>query len=275
MSNWFNELNVGALLESGILLIGQLVLAFIAFYVARAIGRKVITQTFAKMKDQRNISAGRSHTLEKLTKNILSYVLGFILVTFIAEMFGLSPGALIAGAGVVGLAIGFGAQGLVSDVVTGFFLLLEKQVDVGDYVTIAGLDGVVEEVGLRTTQVRGFDGSLSFIPNRNITDVHNHSRGNMRALVDVSVPFEDDMDTTIQLIQEACLDLGEVKEFIKEGPDVLGVEDLTSSLVTIRVIAKTENMHQWTVERRIRQAIKQAMEKKKQLDDAASTNDEE
>lgn len=274
MSNWLDELNVGALLESGILLIGQLVLAFIAFYVARAVGRKVISRTFAKMKEQRNISAGRSHTLEKLTKNILSYVLGFILVTFIAEMFGLSPGALIAGAGVVGLAVGFGAQGLVSDVVTGFFLLLEKQVDVGDYVTIAGMDGVVEEVGLRTTQLREFDGTLSFIPNRNITNVNNHSRGNMRALVDVSVPFENDMDTTIKLIQESCRDLGEVQEFIKEGPDVVGVEDLTSSLVTIRVIAKTENMHQWTVERRIRQAIKQAMEEKKKLDDAESTNEE-
>ncbi|MDQ0206512.1 mechanosensitive ion channel family protein [Alkalicoccobacillus murimartini] len=274
--NWLNELNWGAIATDGLLLIGKLVLAFLAFYVARAIGRKVISQSFVKMKKQRNISAGRSHTLEKLAVNVLSYVLIFILVTFIAEMFGFSPSALIAGAGVIGLAVGFGAQGLVSDVVTGFFLLLEKQVDVGDYVTVAGLDGIVEEVGLRTTQIRGFDGTLYFIPNRNITDVHNHSRGNMRALVDVSIPFEDNMDETIKVIQDACADLGDVKELIKEGPDVVGVEDLSSSLVTIRVIAKTENMHQWTVERKIRQVIKQAMDeyKQSQEDDTANEKDE-
>lgn len=258
--NWFQEMDMGAILTSALLLVGQLLLAFLVFFIARAIGRKIISQSFIKMQKRKGITSGRSQTLEKLTVNTLSYVLIFILVTFVAELFGFSPSALIAGAGVVGLAIGFGAQGLVSDVVTGFFLLLEKQVDVGDYVTIAALDGIVEEVGLRTTQIRGFDGTLYFIPNRNITNVHNHSRGNMRALVDVSVPFENNMDETIKLIQNACADLGEVQSLIKEGPDVVGVQDLSSSLVTIRVIAKTENMQQWAVEREIRKAIKQAMD---------------
>ncbi|TSB45314.1 mechanosensitive ion channel family protein [Alkalicoccobacillus porphyridii] len=273
--NWLHSLDWGAIALNGLTLVGKLLIAFIAFYIARAIGRRIIAQSFLKMKNTKNISSGRSHTLEKLATNVLSYVLIFILVTFIAEMFGLSPSALIAGAGVVGLAIGFGAQGLVSDVVTGFFLLLEKQIDVGDYVTVAALDGIVEEVGLRTTQIRGFDGTLYFIPNRNITDVHNHSRGNMRALVDVSIPFEDNMDETIKLIQDACADLGDVTELIKEGPDVVGVEDLSSSLVTIRVIAKTENMHQWTVERQIRKVIKQAMDEHKQSIEEETPGDEE
>lgn len=97
----------------------------------------------------------------------------------ILDLFHYNPTALLAGAGVVGLAIGFGAQGLVSDIVTGFFILLEKQFDVGEYITVAGFDGIVEQIGLRTTQLRSFDGTLHFIPNRSILNVSNHSRGTM------------------------------------------------------------------------------------------------
>ncbi|MFP3422177.1 mechanosensitive ion channel, partial [Bacillus sp. SIMBA_161] len=92
---------------------------------------------------------GRALTLRALADNVFSYVLVFILVATLFGLFGLSVASLIAGAGIVGLAIGFGAQGLVSDVVTGFFLLLEKQIDVNDYVTVGAIDGVVESVGLR------------------------------------------------------------------------------------------------------------------------------
>src|SRR5690606_26350687 len=113
-----------------------------------------------------------------IAKNILAYFLLFIFVGFVFSIFHFDITTLLAGAGIVGLAIGFGAQGLVSDVVTGFFILLEQQIDVGDYVTVAGKDGVVEEVGLRTTKLRGFDGTLHFVPNREITNVSNHSRGN-------------------------------------------------------------------------------------------------
>src|SRR5690625_4790517 len=129
------------------------------------------------------MSVSRRKTLQSIANNIFSYLLLFVLIGVIFELFGLDIKALLAGAGIAGLAIGFGAQGLVSDVVTGFFILLEKQIDVDDYITVAGTDGIVEEVGLRTTKIRGFDGSLHFIPNRMIDSVSNHSRGNMRALV--------------------------------------------------------------------------------------------
>ncbi|MBD5020626.1 small-conductance mechanosensitive channel protein MscT, partial [Xanthomonas citri pv. citri] len=114
-----------------------------------------------------------------------AYTLIFIFFVMVLDLFHYDPSALLAGAGIVGLAVGFGAQGLVSDIVTGFFILLEKQLDVGDYITVSTFDGIVEQVGLRTTQIRSFDGTLHYIPNRNITNVSNHSRGTMQALVDI------------------------------------------------------------------------------------------
>lgn len=168
--------------------------------------------------------------------------------------------SLIAGAGIVGLAIGFGAQGLVSDVVTGFFLLLEKQIDVNDYVTVGSIDGIVESVGLRTTQLRSFDGTLNYIPNRDITTVSNHSRGNMQALVDIGVSYDQDIDKAIVVLQAACEKAAAENEMIIEGPDVIGVQAFGASDVTLRIIAKAKNGEQWAVERHLRKAIKETLD---------------
>ncbi|WP_368503925.1 mechanosensitive ion channel family protein [Alkalihalophilus sp. As8PL] len=253
-------LTQGAFLTVVLLVLGQLFLAFIAFLIVRSIGKRVISTGFDRMQTQRNMSLGRVKTLEKLSLNIFSYVLIFVLVTIIAGIFELPIGGLIAGAGVIGLAIGFGAQGLVSDVVTGFFLLLEKQIDVDDYVTAAGIDGVVEEVGLRTTQIRGFDGTLHFVPNREISSVSNHSRGNMRALIDMSISYDDNIDDAIAVMQNVCDKIALEDETIIEGPNVIGVQGLGDSDVVIRIIAKTENMMQWAVERKLRKELKEALD---------------
>lgn len=174
----------------------------------------------------------------------------------VLDLFHYDPSALLAGAGIVGLAVGFGAQGLVSDIVTGFFILLEKQLDVGDYITVATFDGIVEQVGLRTTQIRSFDGTLHYIPNRNITNVSNHSRGTMQALVDIKVPAERNLDETIHILQHVCDETAVALPQIKEGPNVIGIQELGTSEIVIRVIAKTENMEQWRVERVLRKEIK-------------------
>ncbi|PTX53061.1 mechanosensitive ion channel-like protein [Melghirimyces profundicolus] len=113
--------------------------------------------------------------------------------------FGVNTSAILASAGILGLAIGFGAQGLVSDTVTGFFVLVEDQVNVGEYVTLGGYSGVVEETGLRLMKLRGFNGDLHFIPNREIASLTNHSRGNMQALVDISISYDSDIDQAVRV----------------------------------------------------------------------------
>ncbi|MCM3609875.1 mechanosensitive ion channel family protein [Planococcus sp. MERTA32b] len=249
----------GLLVDAG-LIAAQVVGIVIAFFIVRAIGNKVIGRFFGKLLNKGDVTKGRALTLQSLTENVFGYVLVFILVATIFSIFGLSVASLIAGAGIVGLAIGFGAQGLVSDVVTGFFLLLEKQIDVNDYVTVGSIDGIVEAVGLRTTQIRSFDGTLNYIPNRDITTVSNHSRGNMRALVDIGVSYDADIDKAIAVIQAACENVTLENETIVEGPDVIGVQGFGASDVTLRIIAKAKNGEQWAVERQLRKAIKEALD---------------
>lgn len=260
MEQWLNQWTESTLIVNVATMVGQIVLAILAFLIARSIGKRLIGASFAKMENQKNMSANRVRTLEKLTVNAFSYVLIFVFITIILGIFELDATGLIAGAGIVGLAIGFGAQGLVSDVVTGFFLLLERQIDVEDYVTISGIDGVVEQVGLRNTQLRGFDGTLHFIPNRDISSVSNHSRGNMRALVDIGISYDENIDEATAVLQAACDKIATENEMIIEGPNVIGVQALGSSDIVLRIIAKTENGSQWEVERKLRKELKDVLD---------------
>ncbi len=238
----------------------KLVFILIVYLVIRAVGKKMIERSFKRYKEKRELTTGRVFTLERLMLNIFSYVLVFFLVITAFLVIGIPVTSLIAGASVVGLAIGFGAQGLVSDIVTGFFILLEQQIDVGDYVTLGSIDGIVEEVGLRTTRLRSFDGTLQFIPNRQISTVSNHSRGNMRALVDIGIAYDENIDEAISVIQSACDKVALDTETILDGPNVLGVQALGSSDVVIRVIAQTQNGEQWGVQRKLQKAIKEALD---------------
>ncbi|MBT2583182.1 mechanosensitive ion channel family protein [Planococcus sp. ISL-109] len=256
----FTSFNWEALLLGAGVITAQIIGILIAFAVVRTIGKKLIDRSFDKLIGKGDITRGRALTLRALSENVFSYALIFILVATLFSIFGLSVASLIAGAGIVGLAIGFGAQGLVSDVVTGFFLLLEKQIDVNDYVTVGTIGGIVESVGLRTTQIRSFDGTLNYIPNRDITTVSNHSRGNMQALVDIGVSYDDNVDEAIAVMQTACENMVMEEGIIVEGPNVIGVQALGTSDVTLRIIAKAKNGEQWAVERELRKTIKEALD---------------
>ncbi|WP_417900704.1 mechanosensitive ion channel family protein [Bacillus haimaensis] len=257
----FSDLDLYAILAAIGIIFLKLLVIIVVYAIVKSIGTKIITRLFKRATEKQGISAGRGKTLEKLTTNIFTYALIFFLVIMVLEnVFDVRTTAILAGAGIVGLAIGFGAQGIVSDVVTGFFLLLEKQVDVDDYVTTAGFSGIVEEVGLRTTKIRDFDGSLHYLPNREISSLTNHSRGNMRALVDIGISYEDNIDHAIEVIQGVCDAIAAEDPAIKDGPNVIGVQGLGDSDVVIRIIAKTENMMQWAVERKLRKGIKEALD---------------
>lgn len=260
MQNWIDHMNWASIFKHVGIMFLQLLAIWIAYLIAKGIGKGYISKTFNHMKNKRKMSEGRAITLERLVQSILSVTLLFIVIVVIFGIFGLPIGGLIAGAGILGLAIGFGAQGLVSDVVTGFFILSEKWVDVGDVITAAGFTGVVEEVGLRTTQLRGFDGTLHFIPNRSISTLSNLSRGNMRAMVDIGISYDDDIDKAIDVLQQVCERVAAENENIVDGPNVLGVQSLGSSDVVIRVIGQTKNGEQYGVQRQLMKAIKETFD---------------
>ncbi|MFP7252680.1 mechanosensitive ion channel protein [Virgibacillus sp. 7505] len=254
------QFNYDGLIEKTVSIGLQLLLIIIGYFVLRAVGKKLISTSLNKASSKQRISTSRMMTLEKLLINTYGYTLIFLLIVMVFGVFDIQIGPLIAGAGIIGLAIGFGAQGLVSDVVTGFFILLERQIEVGDVITTSGYNGVVEEVGLRTTQVRSFDGTLNFIPNRNINGISNHSRGNMRAMVDIGISYEDDIDHALRVLQEICATFQKDERF-REGPDVIGVQELGASEITLRIIGHTANMEQYGAERDMKKAIKEAFDR--------------
>ncbi|MBM7614686.1 mechanosensitive ion channel family protein [Alkaliphilus hydrothermalis] len=236
-----------------------LVIAKVSIKVIDAlINRFIDTQKNLKFK----VDIPRLETMKGVLKSIVKYTIYFIAFTSIIKTFGTDVTALITAAGIGGLAIGFGAQNLVRDIITGFFILFEDQFGVGNYVELEGIQGIVEDMALRVTKIRGFNGDLYIIPNGEIKKVTNKSNGKMRAWVDISIAYEEDIDNAIKVLDEACEKLRQEDARILEGPTVLGVSSLAASDVVISVMAKTVPMEQWAVERLMRKTFKEVFDQK-------------
>lgn len=207
------------------------------------------------------VNERRLVTLRSILSSLIKYSVYFVTGYMLVKEFYENADAILAGAGIVGLAVGFGAQNLVRDVITGFFILLEDQFAVGEYITAAGVSGIVEEMGFRVTKLRDFTGELHIVPNGVIQQVTNHNRGSMRALVDVTIAYEEDVDKAIAVLGEVAEKVkADLADLIREGPEVLGVVAVQASGITIRIVAQTKPMEQWRVEREIRRMAKQAFD---------------
>ncbi|WP_099223191.1 mechanosensitive ion channel family protein [Listeria costaricensis] len=257
-NKWLASIDWDAFWGGAISLGIRIVILVLLYIVLKFIGSKLIRGFFKRYRENQAVSPSRSDTLESLIMNLYGYVLFFIFAILLLQNF-MDVTALIASAGVASLAIAFGAQGLVSDVVTGFFILLERQLDVGDSITIGLINGNVEALGLRTTQVRDFDGTLHFIPNRQIMIVSNHSRGNMRVMVDVEISPTADTEKAMQVIGDVCQKMAAENKNIVEPPVVLGVQNAALSGVTIRIVGKAVNGEQFGVERDLLKACREAL----------------
>lgn len=250
----YGELNIfGKAIKVIILLIVvKIVLKILNALIDRTIAKRVKTMS---IKEERKIK-----TLMAVFRNILKYILYFIAIVIILDIFGVNTSSILAAAGIGGLAISFGAQSLVKDIITGFFILFEDQYSVGDYVIIGDYTGIVEEVGVRVTKLKDFSGELHIIPNGQITVVTNMGRGPMRSSVVVRIAYEEDIDKAIKVIEEVLDKIKKANDSIIEGPSVLGVTSLGDSGVDITIVAKTKPMEQWALERQIRKAVKEAFD---------------
>lgn len=206
------------------------------------------------------LNEARRMTLSALVKSIMVYVVYFIAGTMLLENFGVKTGSILAGVGILGLALSFGAQNLVRDVIAGFFIVFEDQYNVGEVVNIVDVTGVVQELGLRTTQVKEWTGQLHTIPNGEIRKVANFSRGDMVAVIMLGIAYEEDIDKAFEVLREAGRRAKEEIETITEEPIVHGVTELGDSHVGIRVVVKTRPGEQWGVEREMRKRYKQALD---------------
>lgn len=237
-----------------ILLVSSLALRF-----SRAVIKRVL-ETGEESEQRFKLDRRKLVTISALLQSLVKYTVYFFAGIMILDEFGVPTGSLLAGAGIAGLAIGFGAQNLVKDIITGFFILFEDQFAVGDYVEVAGVSGIVESIGLRVTHIRDFGGQLHIIPNGQIEKVTNYMGSGMRVMFGVSVAYEADVDKAIKVLEEVLQKAAAEIPTIVEGPKVLGVDDLGSSGVTLLVWAEAQAMEQWAVARELKKRIKQAFD---------------
>ncbi|MEG2338237.1 MAG: mechanosensitive ion channel family protein [Clostridium sp.] len=241
--------------------IGNIILIFILAKITTKIVNKLI-EKFFKNQSKLGIqtSEQKKKTLTELLKNITMYVVYFVAIIWALQVMGVPPSTIVAVAGAGSVAIGLGAQNVIKDIISGFFILFEDQFAVGDYITIDMMSGVVEVVGLRITKIRDFSGDLHIIPNGSIVTVTNKSRGDMRALVDVQVSYNENLDRVLDIIKGVLDGIKKDCNYFTEGPNIYGVVSITETVVTIRILARTEPMKQWEAEVEIRRRIKESFD---------------
>lgn len=266
-TNFIQSINWNKIIGHAIVLVASLILLTLFFLIVNSVGKRVIKHSFSRARAakepapkeedpeeaaERLRAQGRLKTIETLLQNIFHYVILFFYVYAILSVLGIPVGTLIAGAGIVSVALGLGAKGLVSDIITGLFILIEQQYAVGDTVKIGDITGKVKAVGLRTTQIQASDGTLSFIPNRNISIVSNMSRNNMLALINVYINPQQDiakMERIISAINDN-LDLAKYPDIIVGQKPVLnGTVDMGNGAIAIQVQIKTRNGAQGKIQR--------------------------
>jgi moderate conductance mechanosensitive channel len=254
---FLNEETWFAIGESLLKIVAILIIAGLLIRVG-----KILTHNVFKVRNRSPLrfSERREATLMKLLDNILSYVVYFMAFIMILSALTIDVKALLAGAGIVGLAVGFGAQSLVKDIITGFFIVFEDQFSVGDHIRVGQFEGTVEEIGLRTTKIKNWTGELHVLPNGSIIEVTNFSIYNSMAVVDVGIAYEGDIEKAEKVIKDFLEKLPEKYEDVVNIPEFLGIQSFGPSEVVLRIVAETLPMRHFFIARVIRREIKECMD---------------
>ncbi|OGS96574.1 MAG: mechanosensitive ion channel protein MscS [Gallionellales bacterium RIFCSPLOWO2_02_FULL_57_47] len=201
----------------------------------------------------------RIETLARVFRYLSTVVISLVAGMLVLSEIGISIAPILGAAGVVGIAVGFGAQSLIKDYFNGFFMLLENQIRQGDVVEVCGKTGVVEDITLRYVCLRDYEGSVHYIPNGLITTVTNKSRGYAYAVIDVSIAYSESIDVACEIMREVACQLRASEKFsakILEDIDIAGVQDWANSAVILRCRFKTVALEQWGVRREFLRRIK-------------------
>ncbi|MBO8164793.1 MAG: mechanosensitive ion channel family protein [Brevibacillus sp.] len=236
----------------------RIILILIAARIAVAIITVAVNRIFTQRKGGKlQLEQRRIDTLRVLVNNVARYTIYFLAILLVLKELNFDLQPVLVSAGVLGLAVGFGAQSLVRDVITGFFIIFEDQFAVGDVVTINQLTGTVQEIGLRITKIKSWTGEVHIFPNGSINQVTNYSVQNSIAVVDVSVAYEEDLDYVQQVLREVAKKADQENDDIVKEPEVLGVQGFGASEVVIRVIAECKPMTHHAITRKLRAMIKE------------------
>lgn len=242
--NWENIINTIVDRAIGVVLLTLL------FFILQRLSFFLLDRVYKQYSKRYSMNENRLNTIKTLMHNIIQYTLGFFYVYSLLSVLGFPIGSLLAGAGIAGIAIGLGAQGFMNDIITGAFIIMEQQIDVGNYIRLPnlGIEGTVMSVGIRTLQLKSTDGTLHYVPNRNITVISNTSRENMQVLVDVRINPNEGIEEMKQIITTVNQEFAQVHhEVIKTPPSIFGVVDLGNNNFAIRSIMYVSNGQQSSI----------------------------
>jgi small-conductance mechanosensitive channel len=247
----------------------KVLILIVVGYVVYKYGGSVISRIVRKMvpADSRltpEEEERREDTLIKIFVGTLKFVVIIIVGLMILSEFGVNIAPLIAGAGIIGLAVGFGGQYLIRDLLTGLFIILENQYRVGDVVSIAGIAGSVEDITLRVTVLRDLDGTVHHIPHGEVTTVSNKAKGFARINLDIGISYNADLETVIDVVNTVGKELAadpEFKDKIIDAPKFLRVSEFADSSVNIKILGETKPLDQWEVTGELRKRLKIAFDK--------------
>lgn len=272
LQRWMTDFTGQALdwaVSSGLAVLVVLVGTFVAASLFRLAVRRLENMLIARSERKPEEDTGevrqRIHTLGELLRKTGITVIWIIASMMILKEVGIDVGPLLAGAGIVGLAVGFGAQNLVRDVVSGFFILLENQVGVGDVAVINGTGGLVEEVNIRTIVLRDATGTVHVFPNGAIGTLSNMTKDWSAMVFDIGVGYGEDTDRVSDIMMDVAEELRADEEYrdrILEPMEVMGVDSFGDSAVVIKARLKTKPVQQWAVGREYRRRLKKAFEEK-------------
>ena len=237
----------GAVLIAGLLLI--------------KLGKLIIARIARRVSKKSPAAAQRSETSKSIVTSVFSYIMFFILATAVLRLFGVDVTSILAAAGVVGIALAFGAQTLVRDLLSGLFIWGEHSLTVGDLVSIDGMDGTVEAITIRTTSIRNYNGNLITIPNGDIRIITNMSRGFKRAIVNVPCPYEENQERLVAMVKEEMETAAREVKGIDAVPDVMSIVSFDKNSVRLQVAVVCPVGEHWRIEREIRSRIKARFDK--------------
>lgn len=254
------------LLEHGTMILVILAISLITYFIIRKTLPPVIRRTLShSMKDQPQVEIEkREITLTQLTRTTTTIIICVISLFLILNEIGINIAALLAGFGVVGIAVGFGAQSIVKDILSGFTIELENQFNVGDVIKAAGVTGIVDSFNLRRTTLRDLDGILHFIPNGDIRVASNFTRSWSRAHLDIPVAYKEDTDHVMTTIRTVWEEVAEDETWgpllMSKTPWLLRVNEFGDKGVIIKVVGETQPMKQWDLMGELRRRIKKAFD---------------
>jgi small conductance mechanosensitive channel len=281
MDSWWEGL-VGTFEQYTLLfrILGVLLAGLIANILTRFLIKRIVAEVVRGVKKTHKVddttelssspvaamrSVQRARTLGSVLNNTATWIIASIVLILVLSELGFSVTALVASAGIIGAALGFGAQSVVKDVLNGLFMVFEDQLGVGDVVDLGMAEGVVERVGIRITEIRDVSGTLWFVRNGEILRVGNHTQDWSRVILDLPVPYESNIDEMQNVLLESANSFAASPEWrrkVVEDPEVWGIQSLSAEAITLRLVVKVRAGEQWAAERALYRALKDSLDQR-------------